>query len=258
MYRLKILNADIFGDRRGFDRALSMMGSARRDKVLRFTHPSSARTSLAAGVLLREELLSCGFDVGYEGANENSLKTGENGKLYLDEDGAPWFSLSHSGSYAVIALSREHRIGVDIEKVSGGRYSLSERFFAPEETRWLKEKARGDARESSRLFCRLWTMKEAYTKAWGTTLAENLKKSMLPYLEGAAGRPEGASGAGGVSEAEGLPAPGGLPVPEGTAGGDSLVFSFNDCLEAQGYMISVCEVYSQEWESGRHVTSSSG
>lgn len=85
------------------------------------------------------------------------------------------FSLSHSGSYAAIAVVEgDARIGVDVEAVRPrGRIELlAARVLNDEEhAAWLE--LDDDARLRS--FLRTWTAKEAYLKALGIGIATRLR-----------------------------------------------------------------------------------
>lgn len=97
------------------------------------------------------------------------------GKPFVE--GGPWFSLSHSEDVAVIGISLDREIGVDVEKVRpfGGISEIMEQFFAPEERAWIRsssfpsENIGTDGLE--RRFFRCWTLREAFTKALGCGLS---------------------------------------------------------------------------------------
>ena len=79
------------------------------------------------------------------------------------------FSVSHSGDYALIGLVREHRIGVDIERMDRASdiTAIAERFLAPEEAKAIQARAGVEALE---VFFRIWTRKEACAKGVGDGL----------------------------------------------------------------------------------------
>ena len=87
------------------------------------------------------------------------------------------FSLSHSGSFAVIALTDGGvRIGVDVEQVRPRRRlgALAARVLNDDEhAAWLALGEDGD--EQLRAFLRAWTAKEAYLKALGIGIATRLR-----------------------------------------------------------------------------------
>ena len=76
------------------------------------------------------------------------------------------FNLSHSGDYAVCAVS-DAECGADIEQPRPVRRDFAARFFHPDETAFLQT----CPADSYPIFlCRLWTLKEAYLKYLGIGL----------------------------------------------------------------------------------------
>src|SRR3990167_3684017 len=92
-------------------------------------------------------------------------------KPYLSNiyNSAIQFNLAHSHDIAVLAITLEHAIGVDIEKIQQN-YSLAvaERYFSPSEYTSLCQLPQHDQTEA---FFRLWTRKEAVIKAVGKGLS---------------------------------------------------------------------------------------
>lgn len=84
------------------------------------------------------------------------------GKPVLEGVSTLFFSVSHSGDYAVCAVSGKP-VGIDIERPRAYRPKVAQRVCSAEELELL---ARGD--DPARLFCRLWTLKESYVKLTGT------------------------------------------------------------------------------------------
>ncbi|WP_330343102.1 4'-phosphopantetheinyl transferase family protein [Streptomyces sp. NBC_00557] len=80
------------------------------------------------------------------------------------------FNLSHAGGYSLLGIVRRHRIGVDVEGLGRDAQALQTILttFTPEEQQWVAGAARG--RERDRRVLRLWTLKEAYSKARGLGL----------------------------------------------------------------------------------------
>jgi 4'-phosphopantetheinyl transferase len=102
------------------------------------------------------------------------LATGQSGKPCLAATDAPHFNVSHSGSLALIGLSRLRPIGVDIEvrRDLSDLMGLAEACFSPREYRALSDLPY-KARESA--FYATWTGKEAVLKALGTGIAGTLR-----------------------------------------------------------------------------------
>jgi 4'-phosphopantetheinyl transferase len=95
---------------------------------------------------------------------------GENGKPELP---GLHLSLSHSGEFCMLALSPHRPVGVDIQQLASGvePVSMALRYFSPEEARFV---AAASPVERARRFARLWTRKEALTKAFGGRLVREL------------------------------------------------------------------------------------
>ena len=79
------------------------------------------------------------------------------------------FNLSHSGQLALVAVTRNRELGVDIERLKDkvAAEELADRFFCSPERNWLKTLPQ---EERCKGFFRLWTVKEAVLKAQGTGL----------------------------------------------------------------------------------------
>lgn len=95
----------------------------------------------------------------------------EAGKPFLHSrhDSGLRFNLSHSGPWALVAVTAGREIGVDIEVHRQlDALALAERFFAPEEITQLSSLP--EPVRQTRFF-ELWTAKEALVKAMGIGLA---------------------------------------------------------------------------------------
>jgi len=99
------------------------------------------------------------------GSAEVELVRGEGGKPRL-ADGGPEFNLSHSGELALVALSAEHPVGVDVEEMRPERdpLALAERALGPEDVLAIRA---ADPDERDRVFYRLWARHEARLKCLG-------------------------------------------------------------------------------------------
>ncbi|RLJ21665.1 4'-phosphopantetheinyl transferase [bacterium endosymbiont of Escarpia laminata] len=98
------------------------------------------------------------------------LKYGEHGKPELaDQAGDIHFNLAHSGHLAILAVSCDCSVGVDVEKIQSRRYMLgiAGRMFSRDDYRLLVSLSGADR---IRRFCHLWTGLEARHKCLGTGL----------------------------------------------------------------------------------------
>ncbi len=89
------------------------------------------------------------------------------------------FSVSHSGQWALIALGRDRKIGIDVEHVRCDLdvSSIAGRFFSKQEFALID--AAPDGRKQ-RLFYDLWARKEGYVKALGRGLSMPLNRFVVP------------------------------------------------------------------------------
>lgn len=121
---------------------------------------------------------------------EIAFQTGPNGKPMLaGRFAAPalYFNLSHSGNRAILAISDEFDIGVDIEKRS--RFAemprVANRVFTANERTALGQLE--DERYVQRFF-ELWTCKEALIKATGEGMSADLRGIEVAFTQD--GRPQ--------------------------------------------------------------------
>ena len=108
-----------------------------------------------------------------------SLRRGVRGRPELDMPDAPDFNISHTGNTALIAigigLGPNERIGVDIERADRkvNADGLARRVLSERERSAL---APLDAEARRRRFLRLWTCKEAMSKATGDALSAPFRR----------------------------------------------------------------------------------
>ncbi len=152
------------------DRLHSLLSTPEQEKAGRFHRDSDRQSSIAARGSLRI-LLS-----GYTGIPAAEIKFGysKNGKPYL-LDSAVNFNVSHSGDWVLLAFGWDRQIGVDIEKIKRSMdvSAIALRYFSPEEIETVKTAA-----DSHTAFFQLWAHKEAYVKACGSTLFQELSRDV--------------------------------------------------------------------------------
>ena len=145
-----------------------------RQIAARFLFERDRRQYLVAHALVRRAL---SLEVGLPEA-ELVIWRSVHGRpfLQLPADGLPRggrevdFNLSHAHGYNLLGVVRSRRIGVDVERLDRGEQALNTivRTFTPQEQRWVAAAPRGRPRD--RRVLRLWTLKEAYSKARGLGL----------------------------------------------------------------------------------------
>ncbi|CAN5218299.1 4'-phosphopantetheinyl transferase superfamily protein [soil metagenome] len=94
------------------------------------------------------------------------------------------FNVSHTRTCALIAMTRQRRVGIDVECSRRGLadMQIAEHFFAPEETAALRALPAG---ERAAAFFNCWTRKEAWVKAVGRGLSIPLDAFVVSIGEAA-------------------------------------------------------------------------
>ena len=139
----------------------------RREKALSYRHENDRLLSLGASLLLNQMLKDAGVcDV--------TLNYGPYGKPLL-ASGQLHFSLSHSGTMAVCAVSSQP-VGVDVEVIRPIPSAEILRFFHPEEVSFIEQTGYEPLE-----ILRIWTRRESYGKRNGIGIAGAMKK--LSFLE---------------------------------------------------------------------------
>jgi 4'-phosphopantetheinyl transferase len=144
-----------------------------RERAARFVFPRHRVQFIAAHALTRAALgwlLGCPPSVW-------RFVSSAHGKpaAYLGNAQAPVsFNLSHTeGMVGIAAIAGADReLGLDLEPITREvSLSIADQFFRPEEVAWLDSLAASDRLGG---FLRLWTLKEAFIKATGKGLTQDL------------------------------------------------------------------------------------
>ncbi len=149
-----------------------LLSSEERVEARRFHRPADRLRSVAARAALRTILAA----YLQERPQALRLATGPSGKPCLD---GLQFNLSHTGNLALVAVSKEKRIGVDIEKLRelpSMQAVLS--FIFTDEERAFVESHSGEHR--SRAFFLIWNRREAAAKALGLDLLTCFSRLEIP------------------------------------------------------------------------------
>lgn len=158
--KLYALNTSVFDDDKLFGEKFNTMSAYRKNKINSYSRVQDKRLSLAAGVLVDMALADFGLHERDMLYFEN-----ENGKPYFCDCSDIFFSLSHSGEWAIAVFS-DQEIGCDIQKIKKVDLNIAKRFFAQDEYAYICE---SENRMDS--FFSIWTKKESYIKAVGTGLS---------------------------------------------------------------------------------------
>jgi len=95
-----------------------------------------------------------------------------NGKPFLKK--GPFFNISHSGNYVVVAFNQSAEIGIDIEHKIELDIEPLTFFLHPTEIEFIK-----NATNKVEAFYYVWTRKEAYLKALGTGIIEGISHTSV-------------------------------------------------------------------------------
>jgi 4'-phosphopantetheinyl transferase len=92
------------------------------------------------------------------------------------------FNVTHSGDFALIAITRQAEVGIDIEEISElrGVDQLAATVFTSAE---LAEFEALDGEARIRLFFRIWTCKEAVIKAAGAGLSLPVQRIQIDFAD---------------------------------------------------------------------------
>jgi 4'-phosphopantetheinyl transferase len=187
-----------------------VLSGTEKDRADRFIHPADRVLFVATRGILRC-LLSDATGIA---AEQIQFAEGLAGKPYLSGRRGPHFNVSHSGSFALIGLSENRPVGVDIERMhfTGDELNVAQSHFSAAEYRALL----GLEQESMlRSFYKIWTCKEAVLKACGAGISEHLKGvTVVLNKDGFALHPEPQCSLGAISAVCARP----VAVPPGYAG----------------------------------------
>jgi 4'-phosphopantetheinyl transferase len=150
------------------DRFALTLSDDERTRAQRFVLERDKNSFIAARGILRDLLAH------YSGRTPGDIEFvyGPQGKPALSHRGTAnpiRFNLSHSHGLAVLAVTREREVGVDVEKIQPERAgeAIAKRYFSVEEVEELRALPTDQQAEG---FFLCWTRKEAYVKALGEGL----------------------------------------------------------------------------------------
>ncbi len=152
------------------------MPAWRRRRIDSMKHESGKALSLGVGVILHKALT----EMGVEEPDEVSMNEFE--KPFYKEYPEIHFSLSHSGVMAMCAIS-DRPVGCDVEKIRERDLDIAKRFFTSEEYDLIKSQKTDELQ--TKMFFRIWTLKESFVKCIGTGLSTPLNEfSIIPDVHG--------------------------------------------------------------------------
>ncbi|MBQ3374541.1 MAG: 4'-phosphopantetheinyl transferase superfamily protein [Oscillospiraceae bacterium] len=144
---------------RHLEQLLPLLPGFERERALRFRKRED-RLRCAVGRVMIRALAAKRL-----GRADAALLVSEYGKPYFAQEDAPHFSLSHSGSLVVLA-SAGTPLGVDVEVCRQMEWRDFSSLFSGEERAMLES-----AEFPLACFYRIWTVREAFSKAVGLGLS---------------------------------------------------------------------------------------
>jgi 4'-phosphopantetheinyl transferase len=152
----------------------TLLSPEERLAARRFHRPVDRQRSIAARAALRRILAA----YLQERPQALRLAAEPSGKPCLDGYGLQ-FNLSHAGSLVLVAVSKEKRIGVDIEKLRElpAMQAMLSYIFTDEERAFV-ESHRGE--HNTRAFFLIWNRREAAAKALGLDLLDSFSHLHIP------------------------------------------------------------------------------
>ena len=143
--------------------------SRRYEEILRVRHDVNKRLHLAAGMLIKDMCDRLGII-------DPRLERTEYGKPYIKGYPKLYFNLSHSGEYAVIAYG-DRPVGIDIQKARDVKEAFARRIMNEAEYSGQDVPDMTDSKE----ICRIWTIKEAYSKLIGIGLSYDFRDCVINH-----------------------------------------------------------------------------
>ncbi|MCL2513162.1 MAG: 4'-phosphopantetheinyl transferase superfamily protein [Oscillospiraceae bacterium] len=155
-----------------YEEWLSLISREKRERVNRFLRYDDKKLSVL-GEKLAREMIS-----GICGAPPHGIviKREPGGKPYAENAPGIHFSVSHSGEYAVCAVSGRP-VGIDIEKIRPVNLKIIGRICSEEEKKYIFG-ASGNTADENLLYKRffeIWTAKEAFAKRDGKGISRILQ-----------------------------------------------------------------------------------
>lgn len=142
---------------------LEIIMPERKKRIERMNNKEAVRKQILSGAFL----LYCLGKTADVPVRDINLLYNSHGKPYL-KNAEIYFNLSHSGDYAVAAVS-DSDIGIDVEHLRTKRLNVAKRCFCKEEYEYIL--SAGSEQDQNIRFLEYWTMKEAFVKCCGAGLS---------------------------------------------------------------------------------------
>ena len=155
MELVKLLIADIDLAKSHHHYLLKNISEAQKEKMLRYKNEKDQLRSLLSSYLVNQ-------------LSKEEPKKNQMGKPYFDN--GPYFNISHSGKYVIMAIANQE-VGVDIEENIEKNMDVLLKIFNEAEAKMIKEHAD---------FYYLWCAKESLIKCMGSSVSKIKEVPSLP------------------------------------------------------------------------------
>ena len=152
---VKLLIADIDLANTYHHHLLKSISEEQKEKAMRFKNDKDQRRSLISSYLVNQ-------------LSKEELQKNPMGKPYYPN--GPYFNISHSGRYVVMAIANQE-VGVDIEENVEKQIDVLLKLFNEAEIKMIKEHAD---------FYYLWCAKESLIKCMGSSIGKIKEVPSLP------------------------------------------------------------------------------
>ena len=155
MELVRLLIADIDLAKSHYHYLFKNISEEQKEKALRFKFEKDQLRCLLSSYLISQ-------------LSNSELKKNETGKPYFEN--GPYFNISHSGKYVIMAISN-NEVGVDIEENVEKNMDVLLKIFNEAESKMIKEHAD---------FYYLWCAKESLIKCMGSSIGKIKEIPSLP------------------------------------------------------------------------------
>ncbi len=136
----------------------------RCESIMRIKSEDNRLRAMSAGMLIKD--MCDKLDIAYP-----KVLRDEHGKPYIEGHPEIYFNISHSGMFAVLAYG-DKPVGIDIQETRNVTESFARRILNESEY---------DSYDMSdpKAICRVWTVKEAYSKLLGLGLGYDFRDCVV-------------------------------------------------------------------------------
>ncbi len=140
------------------------LDNKRYDKICSIKNGDNKLRLLSAGMLIKDVCDKYGID-------SPVILRDEHGKPYIEGHPEVFFNLSHSGRFVAMAYG-DKPVGIDIQETRNVTESFARRILSTEEYDLYDL-------SDTKAICRVWTIKEAYSKLIGLGLGYDFRDCVI-------------------------------------------------------------------------------